>query len=89
MQTVDTILSFYENNFPIRFGVLLFSSKFIKQTENSDDGLTKSEADTSSLVTYFYFILLLVSNLWSMIYNVNNISKFRLINNHNVQLWTI
>lgn len=57
MQTIDTILSFYENNFPIRFGVLLYSSKFVKQTESGDGGLTKSEADTSSLVTYFYFIL--------------------------------
>ena len=53
MQTIDTILSLYENSFPIRFGVLLYSSKFIKETESDDDGLNKSEADTSSLVIFF------------------------------------
>ena len=89
------ILSFYENNLPIRFGVLLYSSKFIKQTESGDDELTKSEADTSCLVTYFYFYFIFDStqhaiyHLLSMIYNINNISRFLLIINHNVQLLTI
>lgn len=45
------ITSLYENNFPMRFGVVLYSSKFIKQIETSgseDD--SKIEEDISSLV---------------------------------------
>lgn len=72
MQTIDMILSFYENNFPIRFGVLLYSSKFIKQTESGDDGLTRPEADTSSLVTYFYFVLFLAVSACNFLSTVHD-----------------
>lgn len=33
LQCVDMIISLYENNFPMRFGLILYSSKFIKKVE--------------------------------------------------------
>lgn len=78
LQTIDTILSFYENNFPIRFGVLLFSSKFIKQTENSDDGLTKSEADTSSLMIQLFIYLKENQGIQTAFQFLSNVNKLRL-----------
>ncbi|MCI30793.1 UDP-glucose:glycoprotein glucosyltransferase-like [Trifolium medium] len=36
------IISLYENNFPVRFGIVLYSSKYITQLE---DRSTKEEGD--------------------------------------------
>lgn len=33
LESVDMIVSLYENNFPMRFGVILYSAKFIKEVE--------------------------------------------------------
>lgn len=33
LESVDLITSMYENNFPMRFGVILYSSKFVKRIE--------------------------------------------------------
>lgn len=33
LQCVDMIISLYENNFPMRFGLILYSSEFIKKVE--------------------------------------------------------
>lgn len=62
------ITSLYENNFPMRFGIILYSSKFIENIETSggdlsassvmDDGQTKE--DISNLVfasdTFSFFL---------------------------------
>ncbi|KAL0548907.1 hypothetical protein IC582_013384 [Cucumis melo] len=78
LQTIDTILSFYENNFPIRFGVILFSSKYIKQTESSDDGLTKAEADTSSLMIQLFIFLKENQGIQTAFQFLSNVNKLRL-----------
>ena len=52
------IISFYENSFPMRFGVILYSTQFIKKIEMSGGELHSSalehddeiEDDKSSLV---------------------------------------
>lgn len=68
LQSIDMITSLYENNFPMRFGVILYSSKFVKQIEINSDSSAKendsqNEEDVSSLViisfdySYCLFVL--------------------------------
>ncbi|KAG6600362.1 UDP-glucose:glycoprotein glucosyltransferase, partial [Cucurbita argyrosperma subsp. sororia] len=78
LQTIDTILSLYENSFPIRFGVLLYSSKFIKETENGDDGLNKSEADTSSLIIQLFLYFKENHGIQTAFQFLSNLNKLRL-----------
>ena len=60
LQSIDMITSLYENNFPMRFGVILYSSKFVKQIEINSDSSAKendgqNEEDISSLVIIFFY----------------------------------
>lgn len=66
------IMSLYENHFPVRFGVILYSSKFIKNIEINGGKLHSPAAeddssvneDISSLVfslySYLLFFLVLI-----------------------------
>lgn len=56
-QAIDLITSMFENNFPVRFGVILYSTKFIQKLEMSGGDLpslvgdgSQVEDDLSSLV---------------------------------------
>lgn len=55
------IKSFYENSFPVRFGIILYSTKFIKKIEMSGGELLSSAfeddsqiGDKSTLVLPFF-----------------------------------
>nr|DAD24321.1 TPA_asm: hypothetical protein HUJ06_025785 [Nelumbo nucifera] len=59
LESIDMILSLYENNYPIRFGIIFYSSKFIKKIEDHNgeiplfsDGVIDSHSpdDISSLI---------------------------------------
>ncbi|KAJ4717311.1 UDP-glucose:glycoprotein glucosyltransferase-like [Melia azedarach] len=50
LEAVDMITSFYENQFPMRFGVILYSTKFIKRIELSGGELHSSAAEDDSQV---------------------------------------
>lgn len=60
LQSVDMILSLYENNFPMRFGLILYSSKFIKKATShglhlsAEENDGETEEDISSLVFSFF-----------------------------------
>ncbi|RDX75646.1 UDP-glucose:glycoprotein glucosyltransferase, partial [Mucuna pruriens] len=50
--SIDMIISLYENDFPVRFGIVLYSSKYIMQLENysaKEDG-DKFEEDISDMI---------------------------------------
>ncbi|KAL3004823.1 hypothetical protein AAZX31_08G185500 [Glycine max] len=52
LESIDTIISLYENNFPVRFGIVLYSSKSITRLENhsaKEDG-DKFEEDISDMI---------------------------------------
>ncbi|THG16451.1 hypothetical protein TEA_010218 [Camellia sinensis var. sinensis] len=52
LESIDMIISLYENNLPMRFGVILFSTKFIKMIEMNDGEIPAapmSNDDVSSL----------------------------------------
>lgn len=68
LQSIDMITSLYENNFPMRFGVILYSSKFVKQIQMNSNSSAKendnqNEEDISSSViisfnySYCLFVL--------------------------------
>ena len=62
MQTIDTIVTMFENSLPVRFGVILYSTKMIETLEanggefpsSSLENESQIKEDLSSLVkTYF------------------------------------
>ncbi|XWS67943.1 hypothetical protein CRYUN_Cryun04dG0048000 [Craigia yunnanensis] len=65
LQSIDMITSFYENSFPMRFGVILYSTQFIKKIERSGGELHSSalehdseiEDDKSSLVIRLFIYI--------------------------------
>ncbi|OVA04288.1 Glycosyl transferase [Macleaya cordata] len=59
--SVDMIISMYENNFPIRFGVILYSSKLITKIEENggeppQDGSHSVEDISSLIIRLFIYI---------------------------------
>ncbi|TKY60158.1 UDP-glucose:glycoprotein glucosyltransferase [Spatholobus suberectus] len=52
LESIDMIMSLYENNFPVRFGIVLYSSKFVMQLENhaTKEHSNKSDEDISTTV---------------------------------------
>ncbi|TYJ03442.1 hypothetical protein E1A91_A12G028100v1 [Gossypium mustelinum] len=65
LQSIDMITSFYENTFPMRFGVILYSAQFIKKIEMSGGELHSSalehdseiENDKSSLIIQLFIYI--------------------------------
>ena len=54
LQSIDMIISLYESDFPVRFGVVLYSSKYITQLENlsAKEDRDKFEEDISDMVIF-------------------------------------
>nr|XP_034910754.1 UDP-glucose:glycoprotein glucosyltransferase isoform X2 [Populus alba] len=63
LESVDMILSLYENNFPMRFGLILYSSKFIKKTTirglhlSAEENDGETEEDISSLIIRLFIYI--------------------------------
>jgi len=62
LQSIDMIISLYENDFPVRFGIVLYSSKFVTQLENH---ATKehSDEDISTMVILLFVVQECVINV--------------------------
>ncbi|KAK2966664.1 hypothetical protein RJ640_002362 [Escallonia rubra] len=48
LETIDTIISLFENNLPVRFGVVLYSTKFIQKIETNGGELPFAPVDNDS-----------------------------------------
>ncbi|CAL5438882.1 unnamed protein product [Camellia sinensis] len=60
LESIDMIISLYENNLPMRFGVILFSTKFIKMIEMNDGEIPAapmSNDDVSSLIIRLFIYI--------------------------------
>ncbi|KAI9397239.1 hypothetical protein POPTR_003G018900v4 [Populus trichocarpa] len=63
LESVDMILSLYENNFPMRFGLILYSSKFIKKATSrglhlsAEENDGEIEEDISSLIIRLFIYI--------------------------------
>lgn len=79
LESIDMITSLYENNFPMRFGVVLYSSKFIKQIETSgseDD--SKIGEDISSLIIRLFIYVKENHGIQTAFQFLSNINKLRI-----------
>ncbi|KAJ4784375.1 UDP-glucose:glycoprotein glucosyltransferase 1 [Rhynchospora pubera] len=60
-EAIDAILSMYENSVPVRFGLLLYSSKLVKAIEENDGMLPSTsmndETDTSTLMIRLFLYI--------------------------------
>ncbi|CAL4925424.1 unnamed protein product [Urochloa decumbens] len=57
-ETIDMILSLYQDNVPIRFGIIMYSSRFINAIEESDGTLPVNDGeDTSILITRLFLYI--------------------------------
>ncbi|KAJ8755614.1 hypothetical protein K2173_022209 [Erythroxylum novogranatense] len=81
LESIDMILSLFENNFPMRFGLILYSMKFIKETEKQPNGLhlstMKNDGQTDDLSS-------LIINLFVYIKeNYGTLTAFQFLSNVN------
>ncbi|CAN6287994.1 unnamed protein product [Urochloa humidicola] len=57
-ETIDMILSQYQDNVPIRFGIIMYSSRLINAIEESDGTLPVNDGeDTSILITRLFLYI--------------------------------
>ncbi|KAL2647851.1 hypothetical protein AAZV13_05G141800 [Glycine max] len=54
--SIDMIISLYENNFPVRFGIVLYSSKFVMQLENHATKEHSDEDISTTIICLFSYI---------------------------------
>ncbi|KAL3638178.1 hypothetical protein CASFOL_018048 [Castilleja foliolosa] len=62
LETIDMIISMYENNLPVRFGVILYSAKLVEKIEANDGELQVAESkddreDISSLIIRLFIYI--------------------------------
>ncbi|KAF8723076.1 hypothetical protein HU200_022226 [Digitaria exilis] len=56
-ETIDMILSLYQDNVPIRFGIIMYSSRLINVIEESDGTPVNDGEDTSILITRLFLYI--------------------------------
>ncbi|KHN06495.1 UDP-glucose:glycoprotein glucosyltransferase [Glycine soja] len=56
LDEIDMIISLYENNFPVRFGIVLYSSKFVMQLENHATKEHSDEDISTTIICLFSYI---------------------------------
>jgi UDP-glucose:glycoprotein glucosyltransferase len=57
-ETIDMVLSLYQDNVPIRFGIIMYSSRLINGIEESDGTLPVNDGeDTSILITRLFLYI--------------------------------
>lgn len=86
LETVDMIISLYENNLPMRFGVILYSTKLIQKIESNIDEIQLSsmeddsqlEEDISSLVIRLFLYIKENHGSPMAFQFLRNVNKFRL-----------
>ncbi|XP_024024438.1 UDP-glucose:glycoprotein glucosyltransferase isoform X2 [Morus notabilis] len=85
LESIDMITSLYENSFPMRFGVILYSSNLIKQIEKSggeintsvdDNGL--NEEDLSSLIIRLFLYVKENHGIQTAFQFMSNVNKLRI-----------
>ncbi|GAV61148.1 Glyco_transf_8 domain-containing protein/UDP-g_GGTase domain-containing protein [Cephalotus follicularis] len=85
LESIDMITSLYEDNFPMRFGVILYSSKFIKKIELTGGELHSSAAendlqlqeDASSLIICLFIYIKENHGTRTAFQFLSNINKLR------------
>ncbi|XP_022726085.1 UDP-glucose:glycoprotein glucosyltransferase-like isoform X2 [Durio zibethinus] len=86
LQSIDMITSFYENSFPMRFGVILYSTQLFKKIEGSGGELhsfalehdSEIEDDKSSLIIRLFIYIKENHGTQSAFQFLNNVNRLRM-----------
>lgn len=82
LETIDTIVTLFENSLPVRFGVILYSGKLIEKLEESGGELPTSDnsikEDLSSLTIRLFLYIKESHGIDKAFQFLNNINKLRM-----------
>lgn len=86
LESIDTITSLYEDNFPMRFGVILYSTKFVKHMELTGAGIyssvkendSQNEDDISSLIIRLFIYIKENHGVKTAFQFLGNVNKLRI-----------
>ncbi|KAG5248502.1 UDP-glucose:glycoprotein glucosyltransferase [Salix suchowensis] len=85
LESVDMILSLYENNLPLRFGLILYSSKFIKKATihglhlSAKDNDGETEEDISSLIIRLFIYIKESYGTQTAFQFLSNVNRLRML----------
>ncbi|KAJ6389720.1 hypothetical protein OIU77_027940 [Salix suchowensis] len=85
LESVDMILSLYENNLPMRFGLILYSSKFIKKATihglhlSAKDNDGETEEDISSLIIRLFIYIKESYGTQTAFQFLSNVNRLRML----------
>ncbi|XP_010523682.1 PREDICTED: UDP-glucose:glycoprotein glucosyltransferase isoform X2 [Tarenaya hassleriana] len=85
LESVDTIISLYENKFPVRFGVILYSENLIKKIEKNGGQILSSDTvndahvkeDLSTLIIRFFLYIKEHHGIQSAFQFLGNVNRLR------------
>ncbi|XP_065869567.1 UDP-glucose:glycoprotein glucosyltransferase isoform X2 [Euphorbia lathyris] len=84
LESIDMVISLYENNFPMRFGLMLYSSNFIKKIEVSGGDITlmdndsQAQEDISSLIIRLFIYIKENHGVKTAFRFLSNINRLRM-----------
>ncbi|KAK7246869.1 hypothetical protein RIF29_41739 [Crotalaria pallida] len=80
LESIDMIISLYERNFPVRFGIVLYSSKYIMQLENhsTKEVDNKFEEDVSTLIIHLFNYVKGSYGIQTAFEFLSNVNKLRI-----------
>ncbi|CAI9103836.1 OLC1v1002407C1 [Oldenlandia corymbosa var. corymbosa] len=79
LETIDMVISLFENNLPMRFGIILYSTDLIQKIESFGDDLKGHESeDISSLVIRLFLYIKENHGALMAFQFLSNINKLRL-----------
>lgn len=87
LESIDMIMSLYENSFPVRFGVVLYSSKYITQLEDhstKEDG-DKFAGDISDMIIRLFSYIKGNYGIEMAFKFLSNVNKLRIESDDNVE----
>ncbi|XP_075520697.1 UDP-glucose:glycoprotein glucosyltransferase isoform X1 [Primulina tabacum] len=83
LETIDTIISLFENNLPVRFGVILYSAKLVEKIEANDGELPVNYLkdnpgeDISSLIIRLFLYIKENHGTLTAFQFLSNVNKWR------------
>ncbi|KAI4296235.1 hypothetical protein L6164_036209 [Bauhinia variegata] len=80
LESIDMIITLYENSFPVRFGILLYSSKYIIQLENhsTKENADKLEDDISTKIIRLFIYIKENHGTQTAFQFLSNVNKLRI-----------
>ncbi|KAK7247307.1 hypothetical protein RIF29_42188 [Crotalaria pallida] len=80
LEAIDLITSLYEDNFPVRFGIVLYSSKHVMQLENhsTNEKSNKFDEDISTMIICLFSYIKENYGIQMAFHFLRNVNKLRI-----------